>query len=356
MLRFVGDGRIRKPGRLRPGDRVATVSLSWGGPGAFPERYLAGKRQLSEAFDLEVVEMNHTLADPDWLARHPEARAADWMEALGDPSIRAVVSTIGGDDAIRLLPHLDLSRIRAHPKIFLGYSDTTVSHFACVKAGVVSFFGPAIMAGFAENGGMFGYTVESLRRTLFEAEPIGEILPNPDGWTVERTNWGNPEFQHRPRRLQPSEPWRFLQGSGVAEGPLIGGTLEVIEFLRGTPLWPDPTVWDGAVLFVETSEEAPPPPVVARALRGYAAMGVLGRLSGLLFGRPGGEVDPADFQAYDDAIVQVVREEQGLEDLAIVTRMDFGHTDPMFVVPYGLSARIDCERQRVSIPESAVVD
>ena len=39
-------GELVKPPKLQPGDRVATVSLSWGGPGTFPHRYAAGKRQL----------------------------------------------------------------------------------------------------------------------------------------------------------------------------------------------------------------------------------------------------------------------------------------------------------------------
>ena len=66
-----------KPPKLNPGDKVATVSLSWGGPSAFPHRYRAGVRQLENEFGLTVVEMPHTLKDAGWLARNPEARAAD---------------------------------------------------------------------------------------------------------------------------------------------------------------------------------------------------------------------------------------------------------------------------------------
>ena len=59
------------PKKLQPGDKVAAVSLSWGGPGALPARYQAGKRQLEEALGVQVVEMPHTLADPDWLRAPP---------------------------------------------------------------------------------------------------------------------------------------------------------------------------------------------------------------------------------------------------------------------------------------------
>lgn len=343
-----------KPRKLSPGDRLAAVSLSWGGPGTFPHRYAAGKRQLEETFEVELIAMPHALKDPDWLAAHPEARAEDLMAAFADPSIQGVVSTIGGEDSIRLIPYLDLGVLAANPKVFLGYSDTTVAHFACLKAGLVSFYGPSIMAGFGENGGMFPYMIESVRRTLFSAEPVGVVEPNPDGWTAEFLDWSIPENQEKRRKLNPSEPWRFLQKEGIVEGPLVGGCLEVLEFLRGTPVWPDDAVWDGAILFLETSEEAPPPAVLTRALRSYAAMGILKRLSGILLGRPGGPVAVKDFGGYEDALVQVVVREEGLTELPIVTRMDFGHTDPMFVMPQGVRARIDCGAGRFEIVEGAV--
>jgi muramoyltetrapeptide carboxypeptidase LdcA involved in peptidoglycan recycling len=343
-----------KPRKLCPGDRLAAVSLSWGGPGKHPHRYGAGKRQLEEEFGVELVEMRHTLRDPGWLHRNPQARADDLMQAFADSSVQGIVSTIGGDDSIRLLPFLDLEVIRSNPKVFLGYSDTTVTHWACFRAGLVSFYGPSVMAGFAENAGMFSYMVDSVRRTLFRAEPVGVVEPNPDGWTVEHLDWAVPEHQNRPRKLNPHLPWRFLQGSGRVQGHLLGGCLEVMEFLRGTAVWPEPAAWQNAILFFETSEEAPPPTTVIRALRSYAAMGVLERLAGILMGRPGGGVPVEDFQRYDDAVLQVVAEEQGLTHLPIVTRMDFGHTDPMFMLPYGVRAEIDCESQRFAILESGV--
>src|SRR5689334_10072028 len=115
-----------KPAKLVPGDTVATISLSWGGAHRFPDRYQAGKRQLEDAFGLRVVESRYALREDSWLARNPQARAEDLMEAFADRSIRAVISTIGGEDSIRILPYLDLAVLRDNPKIFMGYSDTTI--------------------------------------------------------------------------------------------------------------------------------------------------------------------------------------------------------------------------------------
>ena len=74
----------------------------------------------------------------------------------------------------------------------------------------------------------------------------------------------------------------------------------------------------------------------------------------MLIGRPGGQRDPALFPAYADTLCRTVREEYGLAGLPVVSNVDFGHTDPMMVLPLGVRVRIDSERHELSIPEAAV--
>lgn len=342
-----------KPRALRSGDRVAAVSLSSGWPSVFPGAYQDGKRELEEVFGVQVIEGRHALADTKWLATHPEARAADLMEALMDPSIQGIVSTIGGDDSIRILPFLDLSVIRENPKVFLGYSDTTVSHFAFLKAGVTSFYGPSIMAGFDENCGLLAYTRESVRQIVFGSfVPPAAISPNDDGWTCASFDWGDEKRNEKRRKLQPSSRWQWLQGRGRHRGRLIGGCLDVIDWLRGTPIWPELSEWRDTILFLEISEDVPSPSSVVHMLRALAATGALHENRGILFGRPFG--DETTFEAYDRALLQVLAE-LGLNSLPLVTRMDFGHTDPRFILPYGIEAEIDCDRQRIRFLESPTV-
>ena len=212
------------------------------------------------------------------------------------------------------------------------------------------------MAGFAENCGMFPYMVESVRRTLFSAEPIGVIKPNQAEWTVEYLPWENPKNQSIRRKLNPCTGWKFHQEKGVVEGQLFGGCVEVLDWLRGTDYFPSAKDLYGAVLFLETSEEMPPPSFLTRFVRCLAAMGILDGLSGILLGRPGGGVDPATLHEYDDALCKAVREEYGLNDMPIVTNMDFGHTDPMFVLPIGTKVRIDSAKQEIAIDEAAVTE
>ena len=344
-------GGLRRPPRLRPGDRLAAVTLSWGGPGEVPHRYEAGKRQLEEAFDVSVVEMPHTLADPSFVADHPRTRADDLHQALMDPGIAGIVSTIGGDDSIRLLPLLDLELVAANPKVFLGFSDSTIAQMAFLRAGVVSFYGPAIMAGFAENGGIHGYLREGVRRMLFEPEAPLDWPENDGGWTVEFVDWMDPFNQQRPRTLLPSSGRRWLGGE-PAEGALVAGCLEVLDWLRGTEWWP---ALDGAVLALETSEEGPSPEVLQQFLRSLAAAGDLARLHGLLFGRPGGAMlPPEEHERYDEVLLRVVRQESSLEAVPIVTGLDFGHTDPMWTLPQGVRVRVDPSSERITFLEPGV--
>ena len=147
-----------------------------------------------------------------------------------------------------------------------------------------------------------------------------------------------------------------MQGKGVRQGYLLGGCIEVLDFLRGTDFWPDYAFWQDAILFLETSEDAPPPNLVKYILRSYASIGILKQLSGILFGRPGGNIPVEKFKEYDEILYQVVTEEEGLSDLPIITHMDFGHTDPVFILPFGVQAEIDCDAQQFAILENAVSD
>ena len=340
-----------KPKSLREGDTVATISLSWGGAGTLPHRYEIGKKQLRDTFGIKVVETKNALKPAEYIAKNPQARADDLMEAFSDASIKAIISNIGGDDSIRTLPFTDISVIRNNPKIFLGFSDTTITHFACYKAGLTSFYGTSLLVGFAENGGMHKYQIDDIKQTLFSSGRRGLISPNADGWTSEFLDWNDRSLQNTKRQLTKSNGWNFLQGNGIARGRLIGGCLEVLEFLKGTDFWPDSTEWTNRILFLETSEEMITPNIFRRILRNYAAQGIFEKLSGLILGRPYSNMFVDE---YNQILLEVIRDEQDNSQLPIVTQMDFGHNCPTFTIPYGVLAEIDFERKVFSILESGV--
>lgn len=344
-----------KPKKLISGDTVAAISLSWGGAGCFPERYAIGKKRLTEIFSLNVRESKHALRDPEWIYKNPEARAADLMDAFRNPEIKGIFSIIGGDDSIRLLPYIDYDVIRNNPKVFIGFSDTTVTHFICLKAGITTFYGPAILTAFAENVKMHQYTVDSLNKTIFTNDVIGVLLQNNEGWTNEFLDWAVSANQHIARKLNPPSSWRFIQGNEKVTGRLIGGCVEVLQFLMGTEIWPELSVWDNTILFIETSEEGILPKQVEWFLRNLGAQKILQRINGLLFSKPGGhQINPNDFKQYDESILKVLKEFDRI-DLPVVTNLDFGHTDPMMTLPYGCMTQIDVQSKQINILENAAI-
>lgn len=139
--------------------------MSWGGLGdkELIHKYYIAKERLERDFGLEVVIMPHALKGSDFVYNHPELRAKDFMDAIKDKTIKAIFCAIGGSDFVRILPYMDYDVIRNNPKIFMGYSDTTVSHFVMNKAGVVSYYGPSIMCEFGEYVKMIDYTENAVQ-------------------------------------------------------------------------------------------------------------------------------------------------------------------------------------------------
>ncbi len=340
-----------KPRRLKRGDKVAVVSLSWGGLGdaQFHHKYVIAKQRLEVDFGLEVVAMPHALKGSAFVAAHPECRAKDWMDALKDPSIAAVFSAIGGDDTIRLLPYVDFDVMRAHPKIFMGYSDTTVNHLMLYKAGVTSFYGPSVMAEFGEYVQMFDYTVQAVQAVLF-GDTEGLAVTPSRYWSNETVPWEEKNQNVSKSRKLDTRGFEVLQGRGKVRGHLLGGCLDVFMMVIGTSIWPTLDQWRGAVLFLETSEDQPTPDFVKWTLRNLAAQGVLKVLSAIIVGKPHGGVYDA---AYKDAYLDVVAGEEGLVDLPIFYNMNFGHTAPMTVLPYGVAVALDCDAKTLVLLESA---
>ena len=125
---------MRKPEPLRRGDKVAVVSLSSGmlGEESCRHNVALGTKRLRE-FGLEPVFMPNSLKGIEYLDKNPQARAEDLKEAFRDNSVKGIICAIGGDDTYRLLPYLMedpefATLVKTKPKLFTGFSDTTINH------------------------------------------------------------------------------------------------------------------------------------------------------------------------------------------------------------------------------------
>lgn len=335
-----------KPARLRRGETIGIVSPSWYGGEPFAHRIARGVAHL-EALGFRVMIAPHALNTAGYISDTPQHRADDLHALFADPQVRAIIATIGGDHACHLLPLLDWDLIRANPKIFLGFSDLTVLNVAIwTMTGLVTFNGPTLMTDWAEYPAMPEYSETYALRAITRAEPIGVIEPAP-WWTDEFLDWETKADLARPRQQHPSPGWTWLRG-GTAEGRLIGGCLESLQHLRGTRYWPS---CEGAILFLETSEERPSPEKVDSLLMDYENMGILAQIGGLLMARPYGYSAEERAQLHE---VILARTEQFA--FPVIADMDFGHTTPIFTLPIGCRGRIDGDARQFAITEAAVSD
>jgi muramoyltetrapeptide carboxypeptidase len=331
---------------LRSGDCVGVVSPSWGGAAAFPHRLERGVAEL-EALGFRVKVGRHALNAHGFVSDTTQNRVSDLHDMFRDPEVRLILAAIGGDHSCHLLPLLDFDLIAEHPTLFMGYSDVTVLNVAIwQRTGLVTFNGPALLTDFAEYPRMLEYTKASFLKSVCDPTPIGPIVPS-TCWTEEILDWARRRDLERPRRLEPSDGWTWLKGD-VAEGMLVGGCLESLQHLRGTSFWPD---FDGAILFFETSEEAPAPETIDGILMDYENMGVVASLAGMIVGRP-----MRYSREQKETLRQVILERTSRYAFPVVTDMDFGHTAPQFTLPLGCRARIDVPKRRFEILEGAVGD
>lgn len=357
-----------KPKKLRLNDTVALISLSWGGANEYPSRYLQGKKQLEETFRLISVNTPNALKSDEWLYKHPKERLNDLIWAFENPNIKAIISIIGGNDSIQILKYITkkhLKIIKNNPKIFVGFSDTTIINFLCIKAGITSFYGPSILFGLAENGGIHEYTSEYFKKALFSEKLFGEIKSSNKGWIIDMIPWDKKGNKIK-RKMQKQLKIKFLQGSGIVEGKLIGGCMETLELLKGTLLWPNKNYWKNKILFLEISDESQSMDLFSYWLRNYGELGILENIKGILFAIPGGSIyykDKNYKQKLDnyikklneyELILKKVTKEYNREDMTIITNLSFGHTCPMITLPYLSKIELDSLNKKIIIRENCV--
>lgn len=339
---------MKKPKRLKIGDTIAAISLSSGMAGD-PDtlwRYEQGKNQLID-MGFNVIELELTLAGSETVYSSPKGRADSLHAALLDSNIDGIIATIGGIDSYRIFEYLDLNILRENPKIFIGYSDSTSVHHMFQMAGVVSFYGPCLLVDFAENGGAYHFTKESFRNVLME-ESIDYIFLWREKWTSQFLPWVI-DNKHTLRELCIDEGPIVLQGEGTVEGRLMGGCLEALSMLRGTPLYPTKEAFEKGLLLLETSQMYPDPVIFEIELRTMGVMGVLQLLNGILVGKP---QDNKYFEEYQIIIVKVLKEFK-LENLPLLYNCNFGHTEPKWTLPLGVKAQLDLDNKQLKLLESA---
>jgi muramoyltetrapeptide carboxypeptidase LdcA involved in peptidoglycan recycling len=331
------------PPKPTRGARVAVVSPSWAGPGAYPAVHELAMRRLREELEVEPVEYPTTRR----IGASARDRAADIIAAFSDPEVGAVMATIGGDDQLTVLPHLDADAIHGHPKPFFGFSDNTNLLNWLWNLGIVGYHGGSTMIHLGRGGATHPVSVSSLRAALFTTDEI-EITPV-DAFSEDPVPWNTDAALTDLPPQRPGGAWTWHRADAIAQGPTWGGNLEVLHWILASGRWmrtADDYV--GCILLVETSEEMPSATEVYRMLRNMGERGVLEQFPAVVVGRPKTshfstprtDDDRAAYAAEQrEAIVRAL-DEYAPQAMAVFN-VDIGHTDPQWVVPYGGLMRID---------------
>ena len=343
--------------RLNRGDKVAIVSLSAGTLGEeFCKHQLERGRERLESFGFEVVEMPNALKGIDFIRDNPQKRAEDLVAAFKDESIRGIICAIGGDDTFKLAPYLfeeeNQAIIRRNPKFFMGYSDTTINHLMLNKLGVPSYYGLSFLTCFAELGDqMLEYSRTAFSHIL--TEKAFEYQPS-DTWFEEREDFSEAAIRTERRAHKEVHGYQLLQGPAVFFGTLIGGCVESLyDLLAGErypeeklindlyKIFPSKSQLDGAIVFLETSEERPTPETLRTMLLRLKEEGLFDGIEGVLFGKPQDEVY---FEEYKAVLCDVLA-----DDIPILYNLNFGHAYPKMLMQYGALATVDAEKQSLKI-------
>jgi muramoyltetrapeptide carboxypeptidase len=333
------------PPRVKPGSTVAIVSPSAPAIALWPHRAEQGTAYL-RSLGLEVKLMPNAGGSEGWVSGSPEARADDIHSAFADQGVSVVLTSIGGNHSNQLLPHLDFDLIASNPKIFQGFSDSTVLCWAIMmRTGIRTFYGPALSANLGEYPNVFELTHSTMSGAWFGSEAL-RYEPAKE-WTEEFLDWDQKADLARPRNMERGEGWVTIR-PGVAEGPLLGGCIETICWhLKGSRFWPD---LDRAVFFLETSEEAPSPAHVDAYLTDLEQVGVFESVSGFVVGRP------RDYSPQDTEMLwQVCMQRTEPYGIPVLGNVDCGHTDPMLTLPLGCPAHLDAGAQTLETLEPATI-
>ena len=338
-----------RPPKAAAGDKVAVLSPSFAAPAVAPAVHEQAMQRLTEVTGLVPVEYPTTRR----LGAAALDRAADLNAAFADPEIRAVLATIGGEDQITVVPHLDPDLVRADPKPFLGYSDNTNVLSWLWTHGVAGFYGGSTQVHLGPGPAVDEVHARALRAALLTGERVQ--LTEPGESEDIGKDWEDPAALEQYGDRAPTEPWTWAGPARTVTGPTWGGCAEVLQWLLTAGRFPtDPAVLDGGVLLLETSEELIPAREFGWIVRSLGERGVLSAVDAVLVARPptsSFEVQPdADERAArraaqrDEAITTV---QQYNPEAVVVVGVPFGHTRPQWIVPYGGDMTVDAASQTV---------
>jgi len=351
---------MTKPQCLNKGDKIAIITLSKGllGKQSCKHELDIAIKRLKE-MELEPIIMKNSLKDMQYLAEHPEERAADLKQAFMDPTIKCIITAIGGNDTYKTIPYLmeDIEFINAvknNPKIFIGFSDTTHNHLMLNKLGLSTFYGPCLLNDIAElDKDMLPYTKQYFQK-LFKNEKNFEIESSPI-WYEDRESYASDQIGIPRLAHQETRGYETLNGKGIAKGNLYGGCLEslyktMVEtynkeatyIYKKYNIFPTDQEWSQKILFLETSELKISPETLEKMLLELKRRNILKLVKGVIVGKP---IDETYYDEYKEIYKKVFHD----LETPVLYNVNFGHSFPRCIIPYNAEAIVDYDNKKIFI-------
>lgn len=303
----------RKPPHLQAGDTVGLISPA----GIVDAKDIEAAQQSITQLGLKVKFGKHILDRYGYLAGKDADRADDVNLMFSDRTIKAIIPMRGGWGCNRILPLLNYSLIRSHPKIIIGYSDITTLLLAInARSQMITFHGPVATSTWNQ------FTVDYFKRILFNGEAM----------TMQNLN---------PREVRVE-----IIAPGKARGKLVGGNLSVLSAMVGSPYLPS---WNKNILFVE--EVGEDVYRIDRMLTQLKTAGILNQIAGFIFGQCT-KCSLGDEPSF--TLMQVLQQHILPLNIPAWYGSMIGHIKDKFTLPIGVEVEINTELGTIRMLEAAV--
>lgn len=324
--------------RLQKGDVIGIYSPSSPVTFTAPKRFQRAKTFLQRK-GFEIIEGNLTGQFDHYRSGTIQERAEELNTLIRNQNVKCIISTIGGMNSNSLLPYIDYEAFKKNPKIVIGYSDATAILLGLyAKTGIPTFYGPAFVSSFGEFEPFVNFTYEYFKEILIDLQHIPYKLCKPPYWTDEFSNW-----EEKTHEKEKHENHWICVNSGRVTGRLIGGNLNTMEGIFGSPYMPE--IREGDILFIEDSTKNAA--IIERSFSMLKLSGVFDKVAGIILGKHEQFDDLGTNRKPYEVLLEVLQN----QNIPFIADFDSCHTHPMLTVPLGIQVELDATNKSVKIAE-----
>jgi muramoyltetrapeptide carboxypeptidase LdcA involved in peptidoglycan recycling len=311
--------------KLQPGDEIRVIaparSLS-----ILNEETKTIATQRLEEMGFKVTFGRHVAESDDFNSSSIQSRVEDLHEAFADTNVKGILTVIGGFNSNQLFDYIDWELIGRNPKVICGFSDiTALGNAIYAKTGLVTYSGPHY-SSFGQKL-YFDFTLDHFKKCCMNNDQFPIYVS--DNWSDD--HWHN----NQDDRLLMPNPGYMVINEGQAEGTLLGGNLCTFNLLQGTQYMPS---MDNSILFIEDDVIGNHMDFAEfdRNLQSLIHMPEFKGVKGIAIGR---------FQKAsvinDSLLRQIIKTKRELDNMPVISGVDFGHSDPKITFPIGGTVAID---------------